>query len=152
MNPCATCLLDMNSSTVPGTKVGPDKNWYCEVHWITAMLGHEPVDKSLSPSDPSLGPFAWQGSGSTIKQHSGNKYVRRTTPPAGCAPGEVDVYAVLEAFGVTCPATQHALKKLLCAGLRGKGDRVKDLTEAVDALRRAIEMQRAREAAAARAE
>lgn len=52
----------------------------------------------------------------------------------------VDVYAVLIAFGVTCPATQHAIKKLLCAGLRGKGDKTQDLHEANDAIVRAIEI------------
>lgn len=28
----------------------------------------------------------------------------------------VDVYSVLDAFGVTCPATQHAIKKTAYAG------------------------------------
>lgn len=52
----------------------------------------------------------------------------------------VDVYCVLEAFGVTCPAVQHAVKKLLCAGIRGKGDRGQDLAEARDAIERAIQL------------
>jgi hypothetical protein len=81
----------------------------------------------------------------TIKSHSGSKYVRRITPPAGCEAGEADVYAVLEAFNVRCPAIQHALKKLLCAGLRGKGSTVADLREAGDSIARAVEMQEARE-------
>ena len=32
----------------------------------------------------------------------------------------LDVYDVLKAYGVTCPATQHAIKKLL---RRGRGDK-----------------------------
>lgn len=68
---------------------------------------------------------------------SGAKYRR----PIQHADGHVDVYAVLEAFAVSCPARAHAIKKLLCAGLRGKAGEMQDLTEARDALDRAIELQ-----------
>jgi hypothetical protein len=54
--------------------------------------------------------------------------------------GTVDVYSVLVTFNVTCPARQHAVKKLLCAGLRGKGDELQDLREARDAVDRAIQI------------
>ena len=74
---------------------------------------------------------------------SGSKYRRAIQH----ADGHVDVYAVLDAFAVSCPARQHAIKKLLCAGLRGKADELQDLTEARDAADRAVEMQRARAAA-----
>lgn len=57
----------------------------------------------------------------------------------------VDVYAVLEAFDVRCPAVQHAVKKLLCAGLRDKGSRIQDISESIDALYRAVEMERDRQ-------
>lgn len=52
----------------------------------------------------------------------------------------IDVYDVLTAFGVTCPATQHAIKKLLCAGTRGHKDAATDLAEALTAIQRAIEL------------
>jgi hypothetical protein len=52
----------------------------------------------------------------------------------------VDVYRVLKAFDVTDPALQHAVKKLLCAGLRGAKDARQDLCEAVQSIRRALEM------------
>lgn len=72
---------------------------------------------------------------------SGSKYLRAVP----CSiDGKVDVYAVLDAFAVTCPARQHAIKKLLCSGIRGKGDVLQDLQEAADAVERAIQMQRAR--------
>ena len=51
-----------------------------------------------------------------------------------------DVYDVLKAFGVTCPARQHAIKKLLKTGKRGYKDERKDLTEAIDSINRSIEM------------
>jgi hypothetical protein len=52
----------------------------------------------------------------------------------------VDVYDVLVAFGVTCPARQHAIKKLLCAGLRGKGSVRDDLMESLMSIERALEL------------
>ena len=73
---------------------------------------------------------------------SGSKYLRDV--PCLIRHKRVDVYAVLDAFNVTCPARQHAIKKLLCAGLRGKGDVKQDLFEASDAVTRAIEMHKSR--------
>lgn len=72
---------------------------------------------------------------------SGNKYHRTIFDLTTDASVTVDVYAVLEAFNVTCPARQHAIKKLLCAGLRGKGDAVQDLTEAGDCIARAVRLE-----------
>lgn len=55
---------------------------------------------------------------------------------------EIDVYRVCELFGVDDPsgATQHAVKKILCAGQRGAKDRAKDYQEAIDTLTRRVEM------------
>lgn len=54
----------------------------------------------------------------------------------------VDVYRVLELFGVTDPCLQHAVKKLLVAGGRGAGkDISQDVKEAMDSLRRWQEMR-----------
>lgn len=52
----------------------------------------------------------------------------------------IDVYDVLNGFNVTCPATQHAIKKLLCAGQRGNKDFNQDLREADISIHRAIEL------------
>lgn len=100
-----------------------------------------------------------------ITTHEGRKYLRKITPvipplwkitpdptdPVGTAPKvdleavEVDVYAVLIAYNVTCPAVQHALKKLLAAGGRGKGSTLQDLVGARAAVDRAIELEKDRE-------
>lgn len=49
----------------------------------------------------------------------------------------IDVYRVLELFDVSNPCIQHAVKKLLVAGGRGAGkDITKDISEAIDSLRR----------------
>lgn len=83
-----------------------------------------------------------------ITHHGGAKYLRLIHPADGNGtPIRVDVYAVLVAFEVTCPAVAHSLKKLLCAGQRGKGDRKADLQGAMDALWRALELIEAPEGA-----
>lgn len=65
-----------------------------------------------------------------------NKYVRTIYGV------EVDVYDVLVAWNVTCPATQHAIKKLLMPGQRGNKDKLQDLEEAGQAIERAIELNK----------
>lgn len=52
----------------------------------------------------------------------------------------VDVYDILRAFNVTCPATQHAIKKLLMPGQRGGKSVTQDLREALASVHRAIDM------------
>jgi len=82
------------------------------------------------------------------QQHTGNKYHRRISSVVDSSDGTVvDVYCVIEAFDVRCPARQHALKKLLCSGIRGKGDTEQDLIEARDAVERAIVLERQRKKA-----
>ena len=70
---------------------------------------------------------------------SSNKYEREITDRYGKS-SHVDVYDVLLAFDVTCPATQHAIKKLLCSGIRGHKYATKDLAEAKESITRAIEL------------
>jgi len=75
------------------------------------------------------------------KSHSGEKYLKT---PKGLKGGKMDVYSVIETFGVECPAIQHALKKLLFPGKRGKNETLADLDEARDAITRAIELEQGR--------
>jgi hypothetical protein len=66
-----------------------------------------------------------------------NKYLR------DCPYSKVDVYRVLEIFQVTNPAIQHAVKKLLCTGIRGGGkDFDQDLAESIQTLVRLQEMRK----------
>jgi hypothetical protein len=53
----------------------------------------------------------------------------------------IDVYRVLDLFGVTNPCIQHAIKKLLAAGRRGAKSTDKDINEAIATLVRWQEMQ-----------
>ena len=53
----------------------------------------------------------------------------------------IDVYRVLDLFGVSNPCVQHAIKKLLCKGTRGVKDTQQDVQEAITSLVRCLEMQ-----------
>ena len=55
----------------------------------------------------------------------------------------IDIYDILVAYGVTCPARQHAIKKLMLAGQRGAKGSVQDLEEAAHALSRALDFAKA---------
>ncbi|WPK20284.1 hypothetical protein [Salmonella phage SD-12_S18] len=82
------------------------------------------MDKKASYDDP---------------KHAGHKYRRVYR-------GQVfDVYDIIEMWQVTCPAIQHALKKILVPGKRGKNSTLADIKEAIDALIRAMELQEERE-------
>lgn len=63
-----------------------------------------------------------------------NKYIRSLKGV------DVDVYDVLKAFDVGCPAMQHAIKKMLCSGLRGYKDQEQDKREAIASIERSIEL------------
>lgn len=53
----------------------------------------------------------------------------------------LDVYDVLQAWNVSNPATQHAVKKLLMPGARGHKDTLQDLAEARQSIDLAIELE-----------
>ena len=55
-------------------------------------------------------------------------------------PVMIDVYAVLKAFDVTCPAMSHGIKKGLLPGERGAKDSKKDKLEMISTIKRSIEM------------
>ena len=94
------------------------------------------------PSDDPCTTLLW---GQTVKQlepeHTGNKYHRTIHDIHGKESITVDVYCVIDSFHVINPGLQHAIKKLLCAGIRGKGDVLQDLKEARDAISRAITIE-----------
>lgn len=52
----------------------------------------------------------------------------------------VDVYDVLKAFDVRCPALQHLIKKALAAGQRGHKDLMTDLDDIIASANRAKEL------------
>lgn len=52
----------------------------------------------------------------------------------------IDVYDVLKAFNVTCPALQHLIKKALAVGQRGHKNASEDLKDILASAKRAIEL------------
>lgn len=52
----------------------------------------------------------------------------------------VDVYDVLKAFNVTCPAMAHGIKKCLAPGQRGTKGVFQDKQEAIASIVRSIQM------------
>jgi hypothetical protein len=58
-----------------------------------------------------------------------------------CPYETLDVYRVISIFGVTDPCIQHALKKLLCSGVRGHKDQSKDIQDVIDTLERWKQMR-----------
>jgi hypothetical protein len=78
-----------------------------------------------------------------------NKYAREITQTLADEDQgfsiSVDVYDVLRAFDVTDPAIQHAIKKLLCTGIRGHKDTRQDLEEAIQSIERALDVVKAEE-------
>ena len=85
---------------------------------------------------------------SLIENHQGKKYLRlihSAMPGNTRKPISIDVYSVIEAYRITCPARQHALKKLLAAGERDKGSQLEDLQGVIDSMHRAVELQKQRE-------
>lgn len=70
-----------------------------------------------------------------------NKYQREIKPGV-----VVDVYDVLEAFRVECPALAHGIKKLLMPGARGAKSVEQDKQEAIDSILRSIELDAGRDA------
>lgn len=65
-----------------------------------------------------------------------NKYLRE------CKGVKIDVYDVIKAFNVTCPALQHLIKKALCTGLRVHKTREQDLKDILDSAKRAVELNK----------
>lgn len=53
----------------------------------------------------------------------------------------IDTYDINKAFGVTCTATAHAIKKLLMPGERHAKTKLQDLNEAKKSIERAIELE-----------
>jgi len=88
-----------------------------------------PVYVSQIPPDPKTKYLrkAYPVDGQVHTDANGNQYVL------------IDVYTVLQAFAVSSHALGHAIKKLLCAGIRGKGGKVQDLEESKVAIDRGIQ-------------
>ncbi len=55
---------------------------------------------------------------------------------------KIDIYRILDLYGVESPALQHAIKKLLCSGQRGYKNEYQDVVEAAKSIDRWLDMRR----------
>lgn len=105
------------------------------------LTSQEPCGSCDSPKwtnwKPEVKPNSWERVEKTTLAEQYPHYHKKI--PDGVK--TVDVYRVLDLFGVTDPCLQHAIKKLLVAGGRGAKDIEKDVAEAGVSLRRWQEMR-----------
>lgn len=94
------------------------------------MAGSEYYDNGFGTDKDYIDPY--DEIYATPKTH--NKYEKRIKNTT------IDVYDVLVAFDVTCPAMQHAIKKCLMSGQRGYKDSAQDKREAIQSIERSIEL------------
>lgn len=128
-------LVAASRSSPPGTITFPilfDHRGFMAVDELQRMargpiMSAPPEERG--PHGPEIAKPAKQGS----------KYIRSIPSRGGPQTFPADVYDVLRGFGVSCPCIQHAVKKLLCPGQRGKGSRLDDLRGALEAIQRAVE-------------
>lgn len=69
-------------------------------------------------------------------EKDGDKYHRTIYGLCG-TPVKVDVYRVSDAFPTGSSSIDHAVKKMLCAGLRGHKDKLTDIDNAIESLQAA---------------
>lgn len=130
--------------------------------WQTSKLQEELKEKMMAE-----GMFEQKLTGGMIEEKIGdlitaaghepapekvNRYrrlIKTIVVPASDTPTTIEVtadfYDIAEAWQVHCPATQHAIKKLLQPGARGHKDTMQDLVEALSSIERAIELEESRD-------
>jgi hypothetical protein len=97
-----------------------------EVFWGVSEGGSTVTHYRLSEEGRGVKPMA---------ATTDNKYHREIKPHV-----YIDMYDVLKAFRVTCPALQHLIKKALAAGERGHKSKLQDLDDIIDSAIRAREL------------
>lgn len=132
----------------PGRHSGQGRTWEGKIPATDPNLCGEPSPGGKTICHRAKGhlgdhqcDLGWKWS--KLPEQPANKYHRKIKTASGES-ATVDIYDVLIAYDVTCPARAHAIKKLLCAGIRGKGDAVQDLTESIACIQRAVELEKVR--------
>lgn len=99
---------------------------------IQAQLGTDPAKCAICGREPKAREIADMTPPSpTLEPKPAHAHYFKA-----CPYDAVDVYRVLDLFGVRDPCLQHAIKKLLVAGGRGVKSQPRDVQDAIDSLRR----------------
>ena len=80
-----------------------------------------------------------------VQFNDGDKYTRTIFGFCGKSV-QVDVYRVLDAFNTEDAAVDHAVKKMLCAGLRGHKGKITDYENAIESMQKALTLLKQKEA------
>ena len=127
----ATTLYTVNKPNIL-LKAWSNNSQYQYVNGFSGAVSHTTVFDGVFPKD-------WICPVELIAQRepaatNDSKYNRP------CKGITIDVYDVLKAFNVTCPALQHLIKKALAVGQRGHKDASEDLKDILASAKRAIEL------------
>lgn len=115
----------------------------CYGEWRTSRISdlsrhrksplYETKPKQWPESEDRVNIIGQNGNDGLVYEQEPNKYERPIIGLDGTKTN-VDVYRVLDAFKTESAAIDHAVKKLLCAGIRHQKDRKQDLEEAVKSI------------------
>jgi len=100
--------------------------------WYSMISCSEKIDK--------LFPFIKRPETTTQETNDMSKYEVAITNKHGESMN-VDAYDIIEACQVTCPALQHAAKKVLFPGKRGHKDTLTDLMDIISSSERAYQLE-----------
>jgi ribosomal protein L33 len=113
--------------------------WFTTIHGFSNpdwrnTLEYRPTVKESLTVDTKINHVTTTNLSEELDSMSINKYNKQ------CKGITIDVYDVLKAFDVTCPAMQHSIKKCLMAGKRGAKDAAQDMNEAIQSIERSKEL------------
>lgn len=126
-----------------------------EAPMLDSFNNDGPLIESFNWEEPPHGYNYWSKLEKALLEPSSYNHIGEAEEAPSAAIGEhshyfkdvsklevIDVYAVLELFGVTNPCMQHIVKKALCTGKRGHKDFAKDLQDIADTANRAVELNK----------
>ena len=126
-----------------------------EAPMLDSFNNDGPLIESFNWAEPPHGYNYWSKLEKALLEPSSYNHISEAEEAPSAAIGEhshyfkdvsklevIDVYAVLELFGVTNPCMQHIVKKALCTGKRGHKDFAKDLQDIADTANRAVELNK----------
>lgn len=133
--------------------IGSEKDFECAPDEVTIVTIDNMRRKHFGDVFPVPGAKYWSDLGGKGEWGNGVKSIQfeiiaQREPVATddskynrpCKGITIDVYDVLKAFNVTCPALQHLIKKALAVDQRGHKDAAEDLRDILASAKRAIEL------------
>ncbi len=114
---------------------GDVEAWLGDAGWWCLGMTHEELKERLDYEKRPAEQNAPESTQGDLNAKPVSKYHRVIKG------AQVDLYDVLVAYGVTCPALAHALKKMLMPGQRHAKTFEQDIDEAIASLQRAKELR-----------